>query len=326
MLFEKIDGLLMTSSSHDCSYALLIPTYKRPHYLKLLLANIVNQQLVPTVVIVCDSSPDDVHDDVTTVCNQSPIPVQLIRSSRASTPTQRNLLIDYLNKYHPTIRLVLFLDDDTEPETDYALKLAQFISNRGFVDGGVSGMTPVVGHINSRIVNMVDRFFLLGGPTSKVLTSGVNTPPCYANQSYYKADWLFGCGTMWNRSIFSTFYFPTDWKGYAMAEDAYFSYQVSEQWNLWVIPSAMIKNAEATEGRPDLRTFSSMKIVSRWKIRNIYRGNRILSFFSFWWSVVGSLGVTVFHLATRKSHSKDEWFGYVNGIREILRRGQLDQN
>jgi len=216
----------------------------------------------------------------------------------------------------PFAQFALFLDDDTIPHEKYAEIIITGLLQKGLTAGGGSGVTQET-HVAQKS-NLLARFFLLTGRAGSVLTSGVNTPPNAQSTMAMKSDWLFGC-SMWRREVLRDFRFPSNWEGYALAEDVHFSYRVVELWDLWVFPAAHLTNSFATENRPNPYELARMELRHRWQICKFHRRSKFIVLFSYWWSTIGLL---IFHTYSALRAPKDEHTlrlkGSVRAILDIL--------
>ena len=127
-----IDVVLDPAIKHGDSPARLvigIPTRNRPEKLLSALISISELKYTPEMVFVCDSSESAQHERVKKICDDSDMPVILIRSERASIPYQRNQIVDFALKSEDQFGFLLFLDDDTKPDYLYSQLLLEAFTN-----------------------------------------------------------------------------------------------------------------------------------------------------------------------------------------------------
>lgn len=93
-------------------FALAIPTYNRPHLLKLLLQDIFNQSLIPSFIIIIDGNPktNDVQSLLRSQKNRNSTKILYIPSNHPNLAYQRYLGWKCVEKF--TINYLLYLDDD----------------------------------------------------------------------------------------------------------------------------------------------------------------------------------------------------------------------
>lgn len=318
--FRVVFGCVVIDNSSSPSdfksqFVLGIPTRNRPEILKTTLFSISKMKCLPVVVVVCDSSDDRNHEHVLNICKNSIMPTVLIRSAKASIPYQRNRIVEYSLKSEIDFDFLLFLDDDTEPEFRYSHILLDFLQNNSTY-GGASGVTQ--DQKRSRIADWLGSLFLVNGKPGQVLYSGIGVPPNRNLNEGSDTKWIFGC-SMWRRSVLTENKWNESWEGYAAGEDVLFSFSVSKNWKLRVLPTAKIENSYASEGRPSSLELTRMMVNHRWEIAQLHKINSGILLLCVTWSVIGEIGFCLFKAIARFDiDQRKNIKGYLHGLFDIL--------
>lgn len=300
--------------THQSSYLVMIPTVDRIHKLLKVIQALNSQEVRPSRIMVCDSSSERSCKIEDLECLTSS-PIDLIHSPIKSSAIQRNVL---LNQWHADYREIdfgLFLDDDTVPSNNYSSSLLEVLISNPTV-GGVSGVTistTTPPQKTSCLEQGVLRTFFLTGNPGSLLRSGINVGPDASWTHNVRCDWLFAC-SMWRREATQTTRFPNDWMGYAIAEDVYFSSQISRNWTLIVVPKAtlLIDNYGPSITNPSL--FRD-EVVHRYRIVRDRPNRKFTDLVKFYWSNFGLLMLTsVAYLRTRDRHFLDRLVGVAMGL------------
>ena len=279
-------------------FAIGIPTRNRPHQLQKTLSSILQLVETPQELFVCDSSDFEFQEDVTNVCNNSEIKTTLIRSTRPSIPFQRNCIAKAFLESKSEIDFILFLDDDTEPATDYFQCLVDFLM-RNPKYGGASGVSQT--EQRSKTLDTIGKAFLVSGKQGHVLRSGVGIPPSRTSSS--DVDWLFGC-SVWRKSVIETVTWNENWDGYAVGDDVEFSFRVSKHWKLRVLPEAQIFHSYASENRPTSYSLARSTVIHRWHIAQLHDKSISISRACVIWSILGEVGFSLIKLLIRPTVSQ----------------------
>ena len=306
------------SDSH--SFVLGIPTKDRPKELQNSLKAISQLKYLPALIVVCDSSSDDNHRLNAQICRTAIVPTFIIRSEKASIPFQRNRIVEFALSSQECFDYLLFLDDDTQPHPYYSQLLIDFLSiNCEY--GGACGVTQ--SKERSKIADWFGLMFLVSGNPGRVSLSGTGIPP---NRSLIKGSdtrWIFGC-SMWRRQVLVDFKWDESWEGYAVGEDVYFSFRVSKNWKLRVLPTAQIINDEVDQGRPTFFRLARMSVTNRWKIAQLHNQTKILLFICVVWSVIGEIGFRFFKAILKCDFNEAKAIaGYTVGLFDILTQKEL---
>lgn len=292
-----------------------IPTRNRPEQLRSTLISISRLKHSPEVIFVCDSSDSAQHERVKKICNDSDVPTILIQSEKASIPFQRNRIVEFALKSEDPFDFLLFLDDDTEPDHLYSQLLLNFlVQNPNY--GGACGVTQM--QKRSRIADLFGTLFLVNGKPGSVLHSGVGIPPNRELTEGSDTQWIFGC-SIWRRNVLVETKWNESWEGYAAGEDVYFSFSVSKNWQLRVLPMAKIINSCEEEGRPTSLQLARMMVNHRWEIAQLHNRKKIFLLICVVWSVIGEIGFCLLKAVTKMDFDQTKAIkGYLLGLSDIL--------
>lgn len=306
----------------------MIPTVDRIHELLKVIRALNSQEVRPSRILVCDSSSEFSCKIEDLECLTSS-PIDLIHSPIKSSAVQRNVLLDRWHADYREIDFGLFLDDDTVPSDNYSSLLLEVLISHPTV-GGVSGVTTLSTsppQKTSCLEQGVLRSFFLTGKPGSLLRSGINVGPDASWTNYVRCDWLFAC-SMWRREATETIRFPNDWMGYAIAEDVYFSSQISRDWTLFVVPKATLLIDKYGPSITNPSLFRD-EVVHRYRIVCDRPNKKTMDLFKFYWSNFGLLILTFLaYLRTRDRHFLDRLVGVAIGLllslqQVIFRRRRL---
>jgi GT2 family glycosyltransferase len=150
--------------SIDPDLAVVIPTYKRPHLLQRLLADLMCQSVVPGLCVVVDGAPES--GDVLFMLNElvasQPWQTTYIPSNHANAPYQRYLGAEIAKEY----KWVIFFDDDIRVhESDVIEKIIEpFLwRNRSIV-----GVSPRIDFPSRSLIQKKTRNNYLPGSVTPV--------------------------------------------------------------------------------------------------------------------------------------------------------------
>lgn len=180
------------------------------------------------VCVVWDAS-DDGSTETVVKGGAYTFPLEYFRAPRLGSASQRNDAIDYVLKNKPSVRYVLFIDDDSE-----LLEEAIEGVMDTFEDESVWGVN--IPHFRTR--NEKNYFYGCG-----VVTSSLNTLPIRQSLPFgLQAQWLYGCSMAYRKEVFSDLHlrFPEALErfgGYAVAEDVVFSHYLTKNFGKLLLNS-----------------------------------------------------------------------------------------
>lgn len=265
----------------------IIPTKDRIEMLNRLLKSIYSQNILPKYIIVVDGSVVSIENEIFKDLN-----VQIIyaRHFPPSLTAQRNLGISLIPKESS---LVGFLDDDLVFLEDASKNILNFFAED--TEKKVGGASFNLSNSGTFSVSRLSRFFLTSstvpGKFTKAGTSGNHNNP---NENMY-TEWLCGGATVWRKQVFEEFRFDEWFKGYALYEDADFSYRVSLKWKLAIVKDANVLHLHVfnTLNSDALKKYGDLEIVDR-----LYFAKKYPNRFSYFLSIWSCVGTTLMHLWT----------------------------
>jgi GT2 family glycosyltransferase len=258
----------------------VICTRNRPEELEKALADV--RAVAPSLeVLVADSSEPEQKVHVrrvvvdTTSCSLLDCAPGLAR--------QRNQALDWIRDQRADIQVVHFIDDDTEPASDYFAAVERAFSADPRL-GGVGGV--VVNQPFPRFQIAKYAFALYSPRPGIVLRSGRSTIGHYEGHEAVHAQWLPGCAMSYRLEAIGAIRFDDRLEGYSLGEDLYFSYALSRTHRLTISKDARVVHHLSPINRHSAERISRERIelLHRFVRENRDRGLRLSA---FWWSVVG---------------------------------------
>ncbi len=267
------------SDSPSLSIGIVIATRNRPEPLRVSLASINSQTLLPSEVIIVDSSPGtETQNLIELLQNELRYYCGYRHSSVASAAQQRNLGADLVKS-----DIILFLDDDVVAEPEFLMEIrAVFQSDQDGMLGGVSGTMTNCVYADPRRLNR----FLLGLCTGKftgTLAGRILGPalwflPSDGPEQLQPVEWLAGCCCAYRRDVFLAYRFGSTFQGYSFAEDIHLSTRIGRRYRLANTTRARLFHADlGRETHRDWAALGESQVVNRHMIMTEVLGrNRIL--------------------------------------------------
>jgi GT2 family glycosyltransferase len=267
--------------------AVIIPTCNRKEDIKLLLADINNQTIVPEIVLVVDSSDSSLSQDsvfLHYLKSLLSLNVIILFTKKRGAALQRNIGIFYL-RASSSIDLVFFLDDDMSIPVDYIEKMqGYFLRDANFV-GGMSGLEVERPRFFN---NVLRRLFLMQsiGIRGEFKFSGM-PEHSYFSECFQRVRVLNGCAA-YRMKILREFEFDEYLGKYSYMEDCDFSYRVSRVGNLFFNPNVVMIHRVSSFNRvcTELNRAIYIKNYSYIFFKNFFSENR-LRVVAYAWSVIG---------------------------------------
>lgn len=276
--------------------AVIVATRNRPELISDLFDSISSLTIRPEQVVVVDSSDDSLKLSTTQLSalekSIAPTVVNYFTTTVKSLPSQRNIGLDLI--YLDDFEFILFLDDDTRPEPNYAERLIETLDfNPGALGcSGVTAPPPPRIYGFKKWVRIL--FFLYSDKGGVVLRSGINLPIRDHQHGPVQTEWIFGC-SLWKSGIFSKIRYPENLPAGALYEDVIFSVRSSAYGSLWVNPDAYLMHMLANIGRPDPTLDGIRKVRNRYEVIKCLRRPATLSHAAFWWSTFGKALLLIRH-------------------------------
>jgi GT2 family glycosyltransferase len=278
-------------------YSIVIATCDRPSSLDLALASIADQKERPDRVVVVDSSPNRLSEEVCLKFHDQ-LTLTYIRSEVRSAAKQRNM-----GARSVTTPLICFCDDDVVLPPDVMGKLRSVFASRSEA-GGVAGRIADLAHPPPR--GLLRWYYRLqadydhpnyGG---KLFGPGINCLPCYlrSDPELIESDWLNSTCTMYRRALFEEERFP-EFDGYSLAEDVHLSARIARTHRLFFHNTAIYEHpSQSSDLKRDVFALTRMAIRNRLVVaREVMQ---VPTFTLLWKDFVHRLFLTL--LALRSQH------------------------
>lgn len=287
--------------------SVVIPTRNRPNLLKSCLGRILDNSILPSQIIIVDSSDfnqrmNDVYTDTRIVYRTTEI---------KSAAVQRNIGMELVSD---STKYLAFLDDDVQIDHNYFSKLIDTLNSTGAI--GVSGLAvnPKAKSTSNIFKNSFSRFFLNDSKKSGIiLRSGINIPVKDKSSRTIKAQWLIGC-SIWNYNKIKSLRFEKDFFGQSLGEDVVFSLKASEFGSLFVDTSVTICHLETEIMRPNSEEFTYMWVTNRLRIVQSSK-NPKLNLLPYHWANLGRFLQILF---ATKHGKRSKVKGFLRGYKHIL--------
>lgn len=201
----------------------------------------------------------------------------------AGLTVQRNFALDRLKNFRDSFRRVHFLDDDSYVSDKYieemslALELPFVIGATGFDQNNVANHRSIFRQV----------FKMKASKPGGISKAGVARQFDVESKHISDISWLSGCSMSFNIENIIGNRFDTRLKGYSLAEDLWFSFNLSRVGRLVHIPTATYKHLKSPNNRIDI---SSLNICE--KLHRLYFISAYNEFFSkraFYVSILGEL-------------------------------------
>ncbi len=212
------------SENHIIAY--VIPTKDRPDDLRVLLASILKQTVIPHQIIVVDGSAPDIK----AVCDAfSALAITYVRCYPPSLAKQRNAGMAALRA---DVTIAGYLDDDLELDATATERMLAFWNESTPETGGAAMSIRNQPDIQSKA--LLRLFGMTGDIPGSMLQSGFPVPIPFV-ESTIQTDWLYGGATIWRRSVIEIYPFDQWYIGHGFMEDIDYSYRVSRDYKLYVV-------------------------------------------------------------------------------------------
>lgn len=239
---------------------LIVCTRNRPRDLAECLSTVLEQSVLPTEILVVDSSDGEETKELCNILTETEKSVRVVyvRTNKGLT-LQRNA---GLRLVQGKFDIVHFIDDDVLLETSYIENINDsFVANPKVV--GASGM--VLGG-SRRPPRLSARIALRDSKIpGKVLASGYNVG---AHETADKCflDWMPGCSMSFLLASIVGLQFDEGRSGYALGEDVDFGIKASARGLLQHVPEARLIHKLSPVNRLDSVRLAEMGVRHRWQL------------------------------------------------------------
>ena len=298
----------MTSS---IKFSVVIPTRNRETALKNLLSRIISQTLSPTEIIIVDSS-DKKQTEYENFANL----IAYIHTDIKSAAMQRNI---GMAKVRDDISVLIFLDDDTNPEPRYFEDIINTLSTCNAI--GVSGLA-----INPEkkrrmkpngFLGFLRRiFFLDSNRDGKLLISGVGIPVREKNIGIVEVEWLIGCSG-WDFQKIKKLKFEEDFIGHSLGEDIIFSLRARNLGKLFVNSNIILEHMELPQANPNIVTHNYMWVYYRFRVSK-YIKKKIMFYLGFYLSIFSKIVFAIAYAPIKPLTSIKQIVGLILGLTNIF--------
>jgi len=250
----------MGRKSSGPKLAIIIPTKDRPDDICRMLASIADQTLLPTQVIVVDSTLESIEEHLRQFEHLN---LTYQHFSPPSASRQRNAGISLLDE---DIELVAFMDDDIVLEPVALQQIHQFWATPENDD--VAGVAlnvndsghPGVGWLKGS--SLASWIGLYPEGEGQVAPSGWAFAHQHVDRNVY-VEWLSSCAVVWKRDVLNYHQFEEFFDGYSYLEDLDFSYGVSRGSRLAIAADARYEHLHSQAGRTGMYKFGRIEIRNR---------------------------------------------------------------
>ena len=210
---------------------MIIPTKNRSEAIEqYALSSLARSSFRNFVCVVCDASDDDSTRGVVED-HRSDFEVRYFKAPRKGLSSQRNDAVRHILDALPSVRYIVFIDDDSALSEDALTGLEESFRKSGALIVNIRNKPIAPLSLYSRVSLSLKR--LLGmnrhGVTSFFYNYGGEDEPAGCD-----VDWAGGCGMGVDASVFRDMevFFPEEFQrfgGYALGEDLAFSLYVSKK-------------------------------------------------------------------------------------------------
>ena len=206
--------------------AVIIATKNRSEAIeRYALASLDRSAFRDFVCVVWDASDDD-HTRKTAEDGGWTFPLRYFKAPRPGLTSQRNDAVDYVLKHIPSVRYVLFIDDDSELLQDALEGVLQTFGDEEVWGVNVPHAPILEGDGNEEKEIRKKSRASFG---SRVMTSYLYNRGTCPEPHGIDVDWLSGCGMAFRREVFGELglRFPEEFQrfgGYALGEDSALSF------------------------------------------------------------------------------------------------------
>lgn len=309
------------------SVSLVVPTRDRPESLRRCLQSLAALDPPALEVIVVDDGAL-VAEELAAFARSLGLEFVYHRKQSPGTSASRNIGARLARGDY-----ILFLDDDVLPEPDYLGRVMRTFAQDP--DGRLAGVggsliepdAPRGGPVQ-RLLGVLQVVFLIRClRPGRVLPSGFRTH-LQQTDTIREVEILSTSNCCYRRDVLERYRFDETLDqagGYAYGEDVDFSYRVSRDWRLLIIPEARAHHFRAPYRYASRRELARMYLIHHRRFLKKSVGLTPLRALAFGWACFGVLVCDVVALALRPSREKvGSMAGHLDAIGLIL-RGRADE-
>jgi len=210
--------------------AVIVATKNRSEAIeRYALASLERSAFRDFVCVVWDASDDERTRKV--VEGAWTFPIRYFEAPRPGLTSQRNDAVDHVLEHIPSVRYVLFIDDDSELSQDSLEGVLQTFENED-VWGVNVPHAPILEEDGNREKEIRNK--VLASSRSRVMTSYLYNRGTCPEPHGIDVDWLSGCGMAFRREVFGELElrFPEEFQhfgGYALGEDLALSFYLHKK-------------------------------------------------------------------------------------------------
>lgn len=290
--------------------ALVICTRNRHGDMKRCLESLLQQQRMPSRVLVVDSSDNSDTEDLSDKYrSERGLPILEYVHTAAGLTLQRNVALRMLRE---VCDVVHFIDDDVEVEPEYIHELMKAFE----MDPSLAGAGGLIKGGNRKKATLFAR---LGGRDSvrpgRVLPTGFNIG-AHETPFDVDVDWLPGCSMSFRLAMIDGLTFDERRVGYAIGEDADFGLRAKARGKLRHVHSARLHHHQSPVNRHKRPLLVRMAVAHRWSLAEDELGSVRRSMV-----VYGTLTESATYLlrfVLSRSHDRLWWDCCVSGVTGLL--------
>jgi glycosyltransferase involved in cell wall biosynthesis len=275
----------MGTSKTRSPISVCIPTKDRPEELKRCLESILNQNFLPTEIIIIDDGNLDSLFFKKII--EPHIVFKYFKKDKPNLSASKNLAKNLASN-----DLILIVDDDTVLERDYLQNIFNILNNDIKKEIGIIGGSIINSKKRSLFKKIYMRVFLLdNGKPGRLLPWGFQTG---FNGIYEDTlvEWISGGISCFRREVLEEFSFEEFHGGRNVFEDIEYGYKVSKRYKLIVTPKARLYHFHSPN-REGMFITGFKETYNRCWIFNKHCEKNFINIILFWWAMIGFiLGMT----------------------------------
>jgi len=249
----------LTSSS----VSVIIATRNRPALLVNTVRAVAQGSLLPTELIIVDSS-DDPSSENNIVKEHWPFPLQYVRTEIRSAARQRNHGAELAIGHY-----LVFLDDDLSFDCTFLSELIRPFSEGA--DPSLLGVGATNVSCTFADPSFLNRCLLSlfvgkceGDWSGRLLGPAINFAPRDIPGGLTQVDWLASVAVVYPRDVFLKCRFEESFEGYSFAEDVHLSARIARRGRLVVSGTARLVHLDgANQDTRNWRSIGSQAIKNR---------------------------------------------------------------